>query len=950
MDADRWSLVKDRFSEALGLPLAERRRFLHHLDDATRSEVVALLEAAEPTSGPLDLPFDLSLLGIDLPGATAGGGAGEEHPLADTQVGPYLIEEKIGQGGMGDVYRARRADGLFERVVALKLVRADTETVLARFAAERRILGTLEHPGIARLIAAGSETEGPTAGRPWLALEYVDGVPLTEAVRDLGLRDRLRLVAEIAEAVHHAHRRLVVHRDLKPSNVLVVEREDGTRRVKLLDFGIAKIVDPEADPGLTKIDGRSPRTRAYAAPEQVAGQPVTTATDVYGLGLLLFEVLTAARPFPIDQGLHALETAILHDDPPRPSATTQPDTGGLDPKRLHGDLDAICLKALAKEPEARYTSAEAFAADLHRYLAGEPVEARAPSVGYRARRFVKRHKVGVAATILVVIAIAVGTAATLWQARQAEKAATESAATAAFLSDLFKGADPTASSSDTLSALDLLDRGARRLDLELSDQPGVRANLYLVVGEAYLGLGRADSAQAFARRAAAVRAPEGAAPDPERAIQAQLLLGRSLGPSEPTRATQLLVSAVADARALGNDAVLLDALEAQGTMGSRATLEPAQAFTILEEAVALARRVEGDQSPRVGRLLYALSLPAPQAGQHGQVQNLLRDALARQPAEIVPYERSLTLLQLAGVDRVFGRLDVAEARLEEALALRLRLLGPDDPRTGQVLNELARLNAVNGNPEEAERQAREALRIAQESGHAGLIHEAYSALSSALHWLSRHSESVEVRREQIAHARTAFGEESPAYTGVLTGLALELGLANRPDEAFNAWDEAIQRYNSLYGTTSAITVAILVQAGNSAYRAGRLNRAEAYFTEAFASSRDLPETSRLKAASALRLGWVYLDQGRADEAVVPLRAAAAARDRLNTYGHVTQPEATSDGDRAVALLGEALVATGDTTEGVRLIEDAVPALTDSLRADHRDVLRARAVLDRARSK
>ena len=346
MDADRWPLVKDRFNDALALEGAARRRVMDGLDPEIRTEVEALLALAEDTTGILDGPLDTSLLptGVDPARATEVGpepappvlGPG---PLTGVTLGPYRVGPLVGRGGMGDVYRARRDDGLFERAVALKVVRdgADSAAVMARFAAERRILGTLEHPGIARLIAAGVEATGPASGRPWLALELVDGVPITEAAGALPVEGRVTLVAEVARALGHAHRRLVVHRDLKPSNVLVTAA-DGGRGVKLLDFGIAKILDADAEADLTALHARTPMTRAYAAPEQVRGEPVTTATDVYGLGLLLFEVLTGRKPFSADSA-RRLERYILETEAPAPSAVTGAD--GVDARSLRGDLDVI---------------------------------------------------------------------------------------------------------------------------------------------------------------------------------------------------------------------------------------------------------------------------------------------------------------------------------------------------------------------------------------------------------------------------------------------------------------------------------------------------------------------------------------------------------------------------------------------------------------------------------
>ncbi|NIR60341.1 MAG: serine/threonine protein kinase, partial [Gammaproteobacteria bacterium] len=329
---------------------------------------------------------------------------------------------------MGVVYLAERADGQFEQRVALKLIKRgiDTDEIIERFLQERQILARLDHPNIARLLDGGvTET-----GQPYFAMEYIAGVPLTAYCDEhrLDVEARLRLFEHVGEAVQYAHRNLIVHRDLKPSNILVTE--DGT--VKLLDFGIARLMDDEAAPALTQT-GMRVLSPAYAAPEQVAGEPVTTATDVYSLGVVLYELLTGHNP-------HA-ERPEGGRDVKRPSAAVTSTAARLDGssetgtpqeiarsratqperlrRRLSGDLDTICLKALRPEPEQRYDSAAAFGEDLKRHLAGLPVEARAGAAGYRLRKFIRRNRMLVGATGLVILALGVGLAATLWQAQRA---------------------------------------------------------------------------------------------------------------------------------------------------------------------------------------------------------------------------------------------------------------------------------------------------------------------------------------------------------------------------------------------------------------------------------------------------------------------------------------------------------------------------------------------------
>jgi tetratricopeptide (TPR) repeat protein len=311
-------------------------------------------------------------------------------------------------------------------------------------------------------------------------------------------------------------------------------------------------------------------------------------------------------------------------------------------------------------------------------------------------------------------------------------------------------------------------------------------------------------------------------------------------------------------------------------------------------------------------------------------------------------ERSITLIKLGEVLLYSRRAEEAQLFAEEALALRHRLFGPSDARVADALANLAVIESRIDRPDDAERHAQEALRIAGRAGNARTTLGAYTALVEALNMSSRHDEAAEVARRQLVFTREAFGSESVLYTSAIHKLALSLSLADRPDEALPLWDEDIQRQREEYGPTSPVVTSLLVLAGRTARDGRFIDRAEHYFTQAVEQSQALPASSRTRAEAALRLGWLYLDQGRARGALEPLRAAAEAREALSRPALLHVHGATSDGDRAVALLGEALVATGDTTEGVRLLAEAAPALADSLGADHRDAQRAQAVLNRSR--
>ena len=426
MEAERWRRVEEVLDLVLTRERAEWPRILDEAcdgDSELRRQVEALLDQAPRADGFLESP----------PAAAAAAVVGETLDRGDLQagrrLGAFRLVRPAGRGGMSRVFLAERADGLYEQQVAVKLLRADLDSAVdrARFAAERRILASLNHPHIARLLDGGVTEDG----RPYLVLEYVDGQPIDRYCeeRGLGIEERLSLFATVAGATAYAHRNLVVHRDLKPSNILVTAGGE----VKLLDFGLAKLVDPDAGP-----ESRQPATRTgyrwmtpeFAAPEQVRGEPVTTLTDVYQLGVVLYQLLTGRLPFAEAGSLHELERAVLGAEPPAPS-TLRP--------ALRGDLEAIVLQAMHKVPERRYPSVEALQDDLRRLADRLPVRARRDTPGYRLRRFIGRHRGAVAAGAVVLVALLGATGFSIEQMREARRQrdqATEDAQRATAMSEV----------------------------------------------------------------------------------------------------------------------------------------------------------------------------------------------------------------------------------------------------------------------------------------------------------------------------------------------------------------------------------------------------------------------------------------------------------------------------------------------------------------------------------
>ncbi len=810
-----WPQLAALLDRLLELPEEAVRRELESLppeDVPLRSRLEAALAAAREESGLLARPAAESWapLLLDDPAAPPPAFA------PGARLGPWEIEGELGRGGMGTVYAVRRADGAYEQRAALKLLAASTDepAARARFLQERQILARLEHPAIARLLDGGVAPDG----RPWLALERVDGAPIT-AFADAGrlaVDERLLLFAAVLGAVDFAHRNLIVHRDLKPSNILVTPAGE----VKLLDFGIAKLLDRDEDGERTRTRAGAPLTPQYAAPEQVSGGVVTTATDVYALGLVLYELLSGARPYRVTSGSAlALERAILATDPKPLSATVRGETGlatarATTPerlaRRLSGDLDAIVAKAIAKEPAERYLSAEALARDLENHLAGLPIAARPESLAGRMRKFVRRHKVGVAATGALAAALIAGLCAlayALVQSRGRLAEARRAEAIQVFLVDLFSEIDPERAQGREVPLREVVDRGAARLSTELRDQPRARAELLLTLGTIYRRLALYAPAEKLLDEALTVTRQEYGATSPEvgRVLFALGDLRYWKDDFDGALARQREALAIFAAR--GGD-LRAEAASAHLNVGAalRQLGRLDEALAEERQALALERELHGEASldfaavaSGIALTLHSLSRDEEALPLGEQALAVFRSELGDTHPKVADARENLGLVLAA-----LGRYDAAAAQLREVLVLRLRVFGDDHPETLEAMNSLASEEVAAGRWAEARELRERAVALARR-----LYPQASSSLATNVNNLGvlcyRQGDYVCAERslrEAVEAWRRSFGDAHPDTVSGRSNLGMALLASGRPREALPELEAALAERRRRLGDVS----------------------------------------------------------------------------------------------------------------------------------------------------
>lgn len=815
MSPERWQRVQLLFDQALEMRPEEREAFLQGAcadDPALRREVESmLLNFAAAGSTFMESPA--ARLGDDLevPEIT-GAQDGQLNP--GDHIGPYVLERLLGSGGVGRVYLANR-ETAFQKRVAVKLLKRgmDTDELVRRFVSERQILAQLEHPNVAKLLDGGATEDG----RHYLVMEYVDGVPIDRycAEQNLNVPQRLELFLKVCDAVHFAHRNLVVHRDLKPSNILV----DSDGEPKLLDFGIAKLLRPESFPQtvLPTAPGWRAMTPEYASPEQVQGKLITTASDVYSLAVVLYQLLTGRRPYRLEsRSLMDVERAVCTTPPMRPSrAVTRtveeaeyPTTGtyhGVDRQklrqRLSGDLDNILLMALEKEPERRYQSVDQLAADLRRHLDHLPVLARKDSLVYRASKFVRRHKLPLAAAGLVslmllsfVVTLVVQRGQILRQRDRAESMST-------FLEGLFEVSDPSRELGETILARSLLDKGAIDIETRLRDQPGLQGDFLGTMGRSYTNLGLFPEAEGMLQRSLKLRL-------------------ENYGASDPSIATvkfQLADLFVAKGNYAAAEPLTLEALDLfvdlfgeqhRGVVECRMLLavvyqrlgDVTKAGQLFSQAEAGARELEDED------LLFSV---LSRRGHHelligndGAARGMQEEALTvarRRYGEYHP-EVALILGQLAELEKGHDFERAAEL-FEEAIAIQRHVFREPHPELALMLNGLALLKTSRGDYAEAEDLFAEVMAIQEKVYPQSSIVPALTLSNLAGLKISQGDteRAEELYVESLEIHRQVLGDDHPQTATVLNNLAGLLMRTDRLDEAEERYRMALDTLLEVYG-------------------------------------------------------------------------------------------------------------------------------------------------------
>jgi serine/threonine protein kinase/tetratricopeptide (TPR) repeat protein len=832
MDSTRWERIQTLFHEVADLPVPEQRVFLKAAcgeDDVLIADVLALVE--EDARGSSLLDRDLAQVAQQV--------LEEATPtaLSFKEFGPYRIRRTLGEGGMGVVYLAERID--LGSLVAIKLLRDAwlSPARRERFASEQRTLAQLNHPSIARLYDADTLDDGT----PWFVMEYVEGVPLTDycAEHTCSIEQRLQLFRAVCEAVQYAHQHAVIHRDLKPSNILV--KPDGS--IRLLDFGIAKQVESLETPTSKDqtLTGLRLMTPAYAAPEQIRGDRVGVQTDVYSLGVILYELLAGELPHDLSRLTPAeAETMIVGHDPEKPSTVAKrvvhpTHRNPIIPaasKTAWADLDVLCLTAMHKDVQRRYPSVEALIRDIDHYLNAEPLEARPDSFQYRLGKFVRRNRRAVSAVALVftvVVSLVIFFTVRLAKARNA--ALDEAARTQRiqrFMMNLFQGGDQSVGPGDSMRVVTLLDRGVQEAQ-SLNGDPKVQAELYQTLGTIYDQLGKFDQADSLLRSAL----------DRRKAL---------FGP-DSTEVAESLV-------ALGQ------------LRSDQAQYEEAEKF--VRQGLEMDKRHLPPTQPRVGKATYTLGEVLENEGKYEQAIPVLNQAVAIQSAPGgSKNDLAESLTELANTQFYAGHLDISNSLNQRVLAMDRELYGDRHPNVAEDLINLGAIQSEWGHFPETERDYRQALDIIE--GFYGKVHpetaSVMTLLGRSLNNQGRFNEAAEVLREALGILERVYGQVHPRVASALGELGKIAMQQGKLDEAEADFRRQADIYREVYKGKHYYIGSALANLGGVYVERKQYPRAEQSFREALQIyGETLPGDHLNVAIVRVKLGRALISQHRYTDA------------------------------------------------------------------------------------
>jgi serine/threonine-protein kinase len=889
---------------------------------------------------------------MDLAGADAGG---DELGAESKLVGRYRIIRQVGRGGMGEVFIAYRNDDDSEQRVALKLLRpsAGDHELRQRFERERQILATLDHPAIARHLDGGVTEEG----RPYIVMEHVQGLPIDEHCdrQRLSLEQRLRLFIDVARAVQHAHRCMVVHRDLKPSNILVA----ADQQVKLLDFGIAKLIDEgpgQVQQPLTRI-GSTVMTPEYASPEQVRGTLVTTASDVYQLGIVLYELLVGCRPYRVSGRTAAeIEQIVCGRQPAAPSTvvrqagSTAAESGSYSLEevsraratrperlrtRLRGDLDTIVLKALRKEPERRYLSAGELVRDIERHLEGRPISARRDSLPYRLVKFVRRHPIGLAATSVILVLVAAMAGLFIrQQVREHERTRREAAQAeqvATFLSGLFDVAQPGSGTGETISAKDLLDSGTERVSKDLVQQPLLQATLRELLGDMYRRLGMFEQATTLLEQALAARRTEIGDDHPDLAAGLAALgrLYKDVGRYE--EAEELYQEALQVQRSILGE----DSLESAHSLAHLAELyvavgEPDKAEPLFRESLQLFERRLGPDDPEVAKALAGLSSLFWSQARYDEAEPLLLRALSIHEAATSPDARELAIV-LSDLGQLYartGRYDQAEELLRRGHGVLEQAYGAAHPDTAMSLKAIGRLLADQDRLTEAESLFREALATLRQvyAGDHPDIGDCLNDLALLAWSRGDDAEAEQLLIEALAIGERILGKDHPDVAAGLNSLGALYWSQGRLQEAEQVYTRALAIFESTLGEDHPHVAVSLVNLASVLAALGEHDRAEPLCERAVQVGEQALGADHPDVAESRRvLAGFYAECGSFAEAETLLEQSLAALEQAFGPTHTSVAATAADlcsvaarqgrFDDALALCRRALMISEQVHDG-----------------------------------